>query len=249
MAIRWTTAFWDFPSAGFEDGVLFWLKVTGATLSPRRGPDGAFATLNPLAGDPHLRVQRVREGAGGSHLDLHVDDVEADAERAQVLGAVVLHREPGLVVLRSPGGFAFCVVEHEGEARVPAPLSWPGGSRSRVDQLCLDVPADELESELEFWRQLTGWPQARTRSPEFRRLLSPAETPLRLLIQRLDESGGRVSAHLDLACANVDAETERHVGLGAEAVRRHEWWQVLRDPAGLEYCITARDPDTGAVPA
>jgi hypothetical protein len=250
MAIRWTTAFWDFPADRTDDGIAFWLKATGSTLSPRRGPEGEFATLVPPGGDPYLRVQRVRDGKGGNHLDLHVDDVEAEAERAQVLGATPVFAEPGLVVLRSPGGFAFCLVRHHGEAKVPAPESWPGGQRSRADQLCVDVPPQAFDHELVFWQSLTGWPQAGTRSLEFRRLISPPDLPLRFLLQRLDtaERGRSTAAHVDLACSDVDAETERHVALGATAVRRHHWWQVLRDPAGLEYCITARDPDTGAVP-
>ncbi|PRY57920.1 hypothetical protein B0I28_106343 [Glycomyces artemisiae] len=250
MAIRWTTAFWDFPAEGFEDGIAFWLKATGSTLSPRRGPGGSFATLVPPGADPCLRVQRVLEGKGGNHLDLHVDDVEAEAERAQVLGAAPVHAEPGLVVLHSPGGFAFCLVNHHGEVKVPAPEAWPGGQRSRVDQLCLDVAPQAFDHELVFWQRLTGWPQVPTSSPEFRRLYSPPELPLRFLLQRLDAAGrGPAStAHLDLACSDVDAETLRHTELGATAVRRHHWWQVMRDPAGLEYCITSRDPDTGAVP-
>lgn len=247
MAIRWTTAFWDFPADGFEDGTAFWLKATGSTLSPRRGPDGAFATLVPPGGDPWLRVQRVRDGKGGNHLDLHVDDVEAEAERAQVLGAEVVSAAPGLVILRSPGGFVFCLVRHQGEVKVPAPESWPGGQRSRADQVCVDIPPQAFEHELMFWLSLTGWPQASPRSVEFRRLLSPPELPLRFLLQRLDvaERGQSTAAHIDLACSDVDAETERHVALGATALRRHHGWQVMRDPAGLVYCITARDPDTG----
>lgn len=244
MAIRWTTAFWDFPAAGFEEGATFWLKATASTLSPRRGPGGAFATLCPPEGDPCLRVQRVLEGEGGNHLDLHVDDVEAEAERARVLGASLLHEEPGLTVLRSPGGFAFCLVEHNGEVKVPGFLTQPSG-RSRVDQLCIDVPPSDFEHELGFWRSLTGWPQSGGDLVEFRRLLPPQGTPLRFLLQRLDSAaeGQRVSAHLDVACSNVDAETGRHVRLGAEAVRRHEHWQVMRDPAGLVYCLIDRDPD------
>ncbi|MCD0446618.1 hypothetical protein LO763_23655 [Glycomyces sp. A-F 0318] len=245
MAIRWTTAFWDFPAEGFEAGIAFWLKVTDTTLSPRRGPDGAFATLVPAEGDPCLRVQRVREGKGGNHLDLHVDDVEAEAERARELGATLVAREEGLVVLRSPGGFAFCLVEHEGEAEVPPPLTWPGGQRSRTDQLCIDVPPQAFDHELMFWQSLTGWPQTGKDWREFRRLVPPREIPLHFLLQRLDsaEQGQSTAAHIDLSCVGVEAETERHVALGAEALRRHQYWQVMRDPAGLTYCITDKNPD------
>ncbi|GAA2163625.1 MULTISPECIES: VOC family protein [Glycomyces] len=250
MAIRWTTAFWDYPADEFESGISFWLKVTDSTMSERRGPDGEFATLMPAAGDAYLRVQRIREGKGGNHLDLHVDDVEAEAERAEGLGASVVHREPGLVVLRSPGGFAFCLVRHHCEAVVPPAVEWPGGQRSRADQVCLDVPPQAFDHELAFWQTLTAWRQTVTDTREFRRLLPPPELPLQFLLQRLDlaERGQTATAHMDLACSDIEAETERHVGLGAEAVRRHHQWQVMRDPGGLEYCITGRDPEVDLHP-
>jgi len=41
----------------------------------------------------------------------------------------------------------------------------------------------------------------------------------------------------------LDAEVERHVGLGASVVRRVPGdWTTLRDPAGREYCVTGRAP-------
>jgi hypothetical protein len=245
MAIRWTTAFWDFPAEGFEDGTAFWLNATDSTLSPRRGPDRELATLIPSGGDSCLRVQRVRDGKGGNHLDLHVDDVQAETERAQVLGATVVYAEPGLTVLRSPGGFAFCLVEHDGEAAVPKPVLWPDGRRSRPDQICVDIPPQAFDYELVFWRSLTGWPQSGSTDAEFRRLLPPPELPLHFLLQRLDSAdrGQGVTAHVDLSCTDVEAEAARHAEMGAERVRRYAHWEVMRDPGGLTYCITDKDPD------
>jgi len=75
------------------------------------------------------------------HLDLHVDDPAAAADRAVSLGASVRDRpDLGYVVLRSPGGLTFCNVSHRG-AEIPAPTSWPGVRRSRVYQACLDIPS------------------------------------------------------------------------------------------------------------
>jgi predicted enzyme related to lactoylglutathione lyase len=245
MAIRWTTAFWDFPAEGFEDGIAFWLKASDSTLSPRRGPDREFATLIPNGGDPCLRVQRVRDGKGGNHLDLHVDDVQTETERAQALGAAVVFAEPGLTVLNSPAGFTFCLVEHHGEAEVPKPALWPDGQRSRPDQICVDIPPQAFDHEVAFWQSLTGWPQSGNDWREFRRLLPPPELPLHFLLQRLDaaERGQSATAHIDLSCSDVDAEAARHVELGAEAGGRFQHWQVMRDPAGITYCITDKDPD------
>jgi Glyoxalase-like domain len=55
------------------------------------------------------------------------------------------------------------------------------------------------------------------------------------------------TAHPDLACDDVDAETTRHEALGATVVRVMPNWTTLRDPAGLSYCITRRNPDTGTL--
>lgn len=85
------------------------------------------------------------------------------------------------------------------------------------------------------------WPDSS--SVEFVNLRRPTAMPLRLLLQRLGEDdGGPVRAHADLACDDVPVETRRHEALGAEVVRIAEHWTTLRDPAGLVYCITDRDP-------
>jgi len=120
-------------------------------------------------------------------------------------------------------------------------VGWPGGHRSLVDQMCLDVPAGVFEAEADFWAALTGWPRRPAGLPEFDYLVRPDGMPLRLLLQRI---GGEVPGmHLDLACDDVDAEAARHVGLGAVVVRRVAGdWTTLRDPAGREYCVTGRSP-------
>ena len=84
------------------------------------------------------------------------------------------------------------------------------------------------------------------RRPEFAWVRMPGgPRPLDLLLQRLDRQDGPVAAHLDLGTSDREAETARHLGLGATLVAREEFWTVLTDPAGLPYCITDRDPATG----
>jgi hypothetical protein len=79
--------------------------------------------------------------------------------------------------------------------------------------------------------------------PQFRYLARPAGMPLRLLLQRTgDPPGTTVHAHPDLACSGVDAEMARHEGLGATWSHDGDGWMTMRDPAGLAYCITRRDP-------
>ncbi|AKT51973.1 VOC family protein [Arsenicicoccus sp. oral taxon 190] len=245
-AIGWVTAFVDVPASRMATAADFWCAATGTRLSARRGEAGQFATFLPRRGDPQLRIQGLREGPPGVHVDLHSPDVDGLAGRAESLGASVQHREPGLVVLRSPAGIGLCCVASHGESELPPPVAG-----ERVDQVCLDVPGDHHDQELAFWSGLTAWEvQHGTRHEEFT-LLRRAGDPrsVQLLVQRLqgDDESGR--AHLDLA-VGADAElldrtTARHTSLGAEVVQRHAWWHVMRDPAGLTYCLTRRDPVTG----
>lgn len=243
MTIRWVTAFLDTAEESAEEVETFWSRVTGYVLSPRRGDREEFASLLPPSGDPHLRVQRVVQSApGGLHLDLHTDDVPALATRAESLGAGASYLDAGYVVCGSPGGLTFCVVPASLQGdRAPA-ASWPRG-RSVVDQVCLDIPPRHWDDECAFWAALTGWPMTDEHpDDEFRRIDPPPELPLQLLLQRLDDEQSVVTAHLDLACDDHEAEAARHVALGARELHGGRGWITLADPAGRPYCVTVRVP-------
>jgi hypothetical protein len=250
MAPFWVTAFLDFAPHHFDRGVAFWGASTGYDVSPRRGDDGEFATLLPPEGDSHLRVQRLAAGDDRVHLDLHVADPQAAAERAAAVGASIVadHGPEDYVVLRSPGGLPFCFVTHPAAHRAP-PTAWPDGHRSALDQVCIDVPQASYDAECAFWAALTGWePRASAVARDFSSLVRPAGQPVRLLLQRLGEPDGPARAHLDWATLDRAAETARHEATGATVEGRHAWWTVLADPVGRRYCITDRDPDTGMLP-
>src|SRR5687768_16130873 len=124
ISLFWVTAFRDLPASSFDQGVAFWRSVTGYGLSASRGERHEFATLEPPAGDAFLRVQRVQDGPGGIHLDLHVSDSRAAADAAHDLGATEV-ADLGHVIMRSPGGFTFCFVDHPAADRPPA-AEWDG---------------------------------------------------------------------------------------------------------------------------
>ncbi|SDD50704.1 VOC family protein [Nocardioides lianchengensis] len=246
MTPTWLTAFLDLTPEDHTAAVQHWRGVTGHGLSKPRGDHGEFASYLPPGADVHLKVQRLEAGPSGVHLDLHVPAVAPAVEDAVGLGARLV-ADHGYAVLSSPGGFGFCFVTERAAVRA-APASWPGGPtgrghRSSVDQVCLDVPPDLWEAELEFWRRLTGW-SARIGGREFVHLLRPPAMAVRILLQRLDDPQPAVTGHVDLACTDRAAETARHVALGAEVLAVHDEWTVLRPPAGPEYCLTDRDPGT-----
>ncbi len=81
--------------------------------------------------------------------------------------------------------------------------------------------------------------------PEFHVVEPPAGLPIRILLQRLGTERP-LSAHLDLACADIAATRARHEELGAETLSHGSHWTVMRDPAGGAYCLTGRNPETGS---
>lgn len=247
--VRWTWVFLDLPDGDADEAVPFWLAVTRATLSPWRGDRSEFATLLPADGDPWLKVQRVG-GPGGVHVDLDLDlDVEVDrdeppaeaARRAVGLGAEVVRELDDVVVCRSPGGLLFCLAP-AGREGAPARQA-RDGAPSLLDQVCLDIPGGAYDREVAFWSGLTGWRVDPGETVEkFERLAAPPGTPVRWLLQRLDDPHGPVRAHVDLSSLDRPAEVARHVALGALEAGEGRGWTVMTDPTGRRYCITDRQP-------
>jgi hypothetical protein len=242
--ISWLSAFADVPEPQVDAALEFWAAVTSSTPREAAGDRDQYLPLAADGEDPYLWVQRVHRPAshGGWHPDLYVSDPALAAGHATELGAGIVREVPGLVGLTTPAGQSFCLISHQGERRRARPRRWPAGQHSLLDQVCLDIPAAAFADECRFWTELTGWSRGRN-SAEFVNLTRPATVPLRILLQRLGpDDTGPARAHADLACDDVPAEVRRHVQLGAGVVRVAEHWTTLRDPAGLLYCITDRNP-------
>jgi Glyoxalase-like domain len=243
--IRWIWAFIDRPLDRFEQAGTFWTTATGSRLSPLRGSDNEFATLLPLSGEAALKLQGVHD-QGGAHLDLEVDDIPAAIEAARRLGATAVGSKLVSEVMRSPGGQLFCVEPWDGAVSRPAVFVHPDGPSSRLDQVCLDIASSGFEVEKAFWTALTGWELHAGARPEFDLLKPPTGLPIRILLQRLGSERAS-SAHVDLACSDIEATRSWHEQLGAREVGRGPHWIVMNDPAGGTYCLTARDPGTGSL--
>ncbi|MGV1008095.1 MAG: VOC family protein [Dermatophilaceae bacterium] len=253
MTVLWLTAFLDRRAGSVRQAERFWARVTDTTLSPTRGDRGQFATflaVNSSVGDPFLRVQTLLDGNDHGHLDVHVADVAAESARAVALGGSASPQN-GHVIMTSPAGLRWCLVPGEAGLQRPAAVRRAGGWTSLVDQLCVDVPPTSWDVERAFWQAVTGWELRQGSRPEFAYLARPQGVPLRLLLQRLDVTpvSARASCHLDLACSDVPREVALHETWGARVVARHPHWTTLTDPTGSAYCVTARDPVTGTLPA
>lgn len=243
VPVAWMHAFVDVPAEHAGAARAFWSAVTGW---PPGGPwpgHPEFVSLTPPAGAPHLHVQTI-DGLPRVHLDL-LGDLDVDTARLERLGAVRAHPGDGWQAMTSPAGLPFCVCAESWPHRRPGATTWPGGHRSRLVQLCVDVPADRYDPELEFWRSATGWADEPVDAPEFSRLVHRAGSPLQLLVQRLgqDDGGTRARAHLALGTDDLAAEVARVQALGARVLRHGDGFVALEDPVGLPFCVTANDPD------
>jgi hypothetical protein len=205
-------------------------------------PSGA-AQLRAPGGLPYVHLQEV-EGPPRVHLDVESEDPDATVARALSLGAEPVRRTRDWQTLLSPGGLPFCVVEAQ-DGLAPAAVSWPGGHRARLVQVCIDAPAAAHEREFDFWRSLLSGRWVASSSSEFAgKWHDDAGSPLQLLFQRLEERDGPVRAHLDHGSDDLEREVRRVLGLGAQDVGiGNGGWHVLRDRAGLPFCVTANPPE------
>jgi hypothetical protein len=106
--------------------------------------------------------------------------------------------------------------------------------------LVIDVTAADHDREVEFWRSASGLPLRQVEKyPEFHG--APLFGPqFGVLTQRIDEGTSRM--HVDIHTDDVDAEVARLEGLGAVQVRRVNTWCIMRDPAGLLFCVVPEPP-------
>ena len=110
---------------------------------------------------------------------------------------------------------------------------------SRLGKVVVDMPEADHDRELAFWQSATGRAMPVLEDePEYHG--ANLERPdLWLLIQRLGSGPARV--HLDLHTDDLEAEVTRLEALGAARVEQVNDWWVMRDPAGLIFCVL---PDT-----
>jgi hypothetical protein len=105
----------------------------------------------------------------------------------------------------------------------------------------ITVNCPDPEPLASFWAEALGY-QRRALWDPFTGLKDPSGRDPHLTFQQVrDQRPDRL--HLDLYAEDPNAEAERLVRLGAARVRRVEegdtWWEVLRDPAGNEFCVIA----------
>jgi predicted enzyme related to lactoylglutathione lyase len=112
---------------------------------------------------------------------------------------------------------------------------------SSLNKIVIDVPAAQHAQELAFWQAATGQPLAHyERFPEYHGAVLQ-DGHLGLLLQRLEDSGP-ARVHVDIHTDDLEAEVARLEEAGATRVRQVNGWWVMRDPAGLAFCVIPDEP-------
>ena len=96
----------DCQDADLDEAARFWSAALGRSAKP---PDGSYVTLEMRPDEPIVLLQRV-DHPSRVHLDVETDDVEAEAQRLEALGARRIAKVQTWWVMEAPTGQRFCVV-------------------------------------------------------------------------------------------------------------------------------------------
>jgi|ERR1700678_458936 len=111
----------------------FWSAALGMPLRepPDGDPDkysGKYKWLDDSQHDLHIEVQKVGHPSR-VHLDIETDDIGAEVERLEKLGAKRLQQVETWWVMEAPTGQRFCVVQASSRGFSARATQWPGADR------------------------------------------------------------------------------------------------------------------------
>lgn len=100
--------FIDHPAGSVDAASAFWGAATGRTPA---ATDDPYRSLGRFGGDMVVEVQRLDDTTPPRvHLDIATDDIEAEVQRLERLGAIRLQQIGDYWQMRDPGGLVFCVI-------------------------------------------------------------------------------------------------------------------------------------------
>lgn len=107
--------------------------------------------------------------------------------------------------------------------------------RILLREIVIDAPDEVFAQTRDFWSSaLLAESRQVEEYPEFTGLIGPAAMPW---VGLQNVGGAAARFHLDIETDDVDAEVRRLVTLGAVIVGQGRAWVVLKDPAGLLFCV------------
>lgn len=86
----------------------FWSAALGYPLPQDLDATSRFIQLVTPPGEVQVILQRVDHEAR-AHLDIETDSIDAEVARLEQVGATIVSRNDGWVVMQAPSGHRFCV--------------------------------------------------------------------------------------------------------------------------------------------
>lgn len=99
----------DCKTQDLAKATAFWTNALGYDVAPKPADDKYVELVGP-GGEVKIILQKVDHDSR-VHLDIESDDIEAEVKRLEGLGASIVARIKGWVVLEAPSGHRFCVVK------------------------------------------------------------------------------------------------------------------------------------------
>jgi predicted enzyme related to lactoylglutathione lyase len=114
----------DCNTDDIDAAAQFWAEALGRPVDPDHpGTRGNYRMLETPEGEISVQIQRV-EHDSRIHLDIETDDIPAEVERLQKLGATIDTQMERWVVMRAPSGQRFCVVRVQRDGFSDDAISW-----------------------------------------------------------------------------------------------------------------------------
>ena len=114
----------DCNTDDIDAAARFWAEALGRPVDPDHpGTRGNYRMLATPEGEISVQIQRV-EHDSRIHLDIETDDIPAEVERLQKLGATIDKQMERWVVMRAPSGQRFCVVRVQRDGFSNDAISW-----------------------------------------------------------------------------------------------------------------------------
>ena len=120
---RLSTFVLDCQVDDIDAAARFWSQALGRAVGPVRSNSEDYRDLLPAPGEPHFVLQKVQHESR-IHLDIETDDLEAEVERLEALGATRVAFIQRWWVMEAPSGQRFCVVNRE-RPLVDSVKTWP----------------------------------------------------------------------------------------------------------------------------
>lgn len=98
----------DCQTDNLEEAADFWSAALGYERQ-ETSEDDLYLGLDTPDRDPYIEVQTV-DHASRIHLDIESDNIEAEVQRLEALGARRIEKIKTWVVMEAPTGQRFCVI-------------------------------------------------------------------------------------------------------------------------------------------